>query len=288
MSNSHKWGVQLKKIFGLAPWGPGEGSKGQISLNFNYKVNFKDFYFKLCVCSHKCKIQNISDRFFILSPESSPKGGTWGYLGAKIKFRPAVCPLCYLLLKHWTKFNQILCVSYSYKWGAQRKFFLAPPPGVLGRGQKVKYYLISITKSISKTFISNFVCVLNNERYKTYQTGFFILSSGSSPRGGTWGYLGAKIKFCPAVYPLCYLLLNHWTIFNQIWCVSCSNEWGAQRFFLPRLLWPLGGSQMVKYHLISITKSISKIFIPNVVCVLTNERYKTYQTGFLFCRRGYP
>ena len=30
--------------------------------------------------------------------------------------------------------------------------------------------------------------------------------------------------------------------------------------------------------------SISKIFIPNFVCVLTNERYKTYQTGFLFCR----
>ena len=26
--------------------------------------------------------------------------------------------------------------------------------------------------------------------------------------------------------------------------------------------------------------SISKIFIPNFVCVLTNERYKTYQTGF--------
>ena len=26
------------------------------------------------------------------------------------------------------------------------------------------------------------------------------------------------------------------------------------------------------------------IFIPNFVCVLTNERYKTYQTGFSFCR----
>ena len=25
------------------PWGPGEGPKGQISLNLNYKVNFKDF-----------------------------------------------------------------------------------------------------------------------------------------------------------------------------------------------------------------------------------------------------
>ena len=33
--------------------------------------------------------------------------------------------------------------------------------------------------------------------------------------------------------------------------------------------------------------SISKIFIPNFVCVLTNERYKAYQTGFLFCRLGH-
>ena len=33
--------------------------------------------------------------------------------------------------------------------------------------------------------------------------------------------------------------------------------------------------------------SISKIIIPNFVCVLTNERYKTYQTGFLFCRLGH-
>ena len=29
--------------------------------------------------------------------------------------------------------------------------------------------------------------------------------------------------------------------------------------------------------------SISKIFIPNFVCVLTNERYKTNQTGFSLC-----
>ena len=49
----------------------------------------------------------------------------------------------------------------------------------------------------------------------------------------------------------------------------------------------LGRGQKVKYHLISITKSISKSFIPNYVCVLTNERYKAYQTGFLFCRLGH-
>ena len=38
--------------------------------------------------------------------------------------------------------------------------------------------------------------------------------------------------------------------------------------------------------LISITKSILKSFIPNFVCVLTNKRYKTFQTGFASCRLG--
>ena len=35
------------------------------------------------------------------------------------------------------------------------------------------------------------------------------------------------------------------------------------------------------------TKSISNIFIPNFVCVLPNERYKSYRTGLLFCRLDY-
>ena len=99
--------------------------------------------------------------------------------------------------------HQIWSVSDSHEWGVQRQFFLAPPPGALERGQKVKYHLISIAKSISKIFIPNFVCALTNERYKTHQTGFFILLPGSCPRGGNEGYLGAKINVRPAVCPLC-------------------------------------------------------------------------------------
>ena len=75
---------------------------------------------------------------------------------------------------------------------ATSNFFLAPPPGALGRGQKVKYHLISITKSISKIFIPNFVCVLINERYKTYQTGFSFCSLGHAPGVGLWGAGGAQ------------------------------------------------------------------------------------------------
>ena len=71
------------------------------------------------------------------------------------------------------------------------KFFLALVPGALGRGQKVKYHLISIIESISKIFMPNFVCVLTNERYISDR--IFILSSGSCPRGvtlGRWGIPG--------------------------------------------------------------------------------------------------
>ena len=57
-------------------------------------------------------------------------------------------------------------------------------------------------------------------------------------------------------------------------------------FFAPPL-GALGKGQTVIYHLISITKSILKMYIPNFGCVLTNESKKTYQTGFLFCCLGH-
>ena len=77
------WMGRATAIFFLPPPPPppppGEGSIGQIL--FNYKVNFKDFYTKLCVCSNKWKIQNISDAIFILSPGSCPRAGILGHWG---------------------------------------------------------------------------------------------------------------------------------------------------------------------------------------------------------------
>ena len=78
---------------------------------------------------------------------------------------------------------------------ATSNFFLAPPPGALGRGQKVKYHLISITKSISKIFIPNFVCVLTNERYKTYQTEFSFCPLGHAPGVGLGAPRGSNFFF---------------------------------------------------------------------------------------------
>ena len=51
-------------FFSSAPWSPGEGSKGQISFNFNYKVNFKDFLYQtLCVFSQIKDTKHIRQDF---------------------------------------------------------------------------------------------------------------------------------------------------------------------------------------------------------------------------------
>ena len=145
----------VKLFFGPAPWGPGEGSKGQISFKFNYKVNFKDFYTKLCVCSHKWKIQNISDGIFILTIGSCPRVGLWGAGGAKgVNF--------------FFFFQTRSCgISNRRGWRAEQnasKIFILGSnwwPWVEVKGH---ISLISVTMSISKIFIPNFVCVLTNKR----------------------------------------------------------------------------------------------------------------------------
>ena len=70
----------------------------------------------------------------LLSPRFFKKAK--GILLSPPSVRPSVPPLCYLLLNNWTKFNQIWCVSYSHKWGAQRKKIFGPAPWGPGEGSK--------------------------------------------------------------------------------------------------------------------------------------------------------
>ena len=73
--------------------------------------------------------------------------------------------------------------------------------------------------------------------------------------------------------------------FNQIWCVGYSHEWGVQRQFI--FAPPPGEGSKCQISLNFNYKVNLKYFIPNLVYVLTNERYKTYQTRFSFCRLGH-
>ena len=171
--------------FFLAP-PPGALGRGQkvkyhqISLKLNYKVNLKDFLTKFCVSSHTWKILNISDGIFIWRPGSCPRGRTWGYrggLGGSKIFFSEIHP-------------DMVCEFLTWKAYAPAPFLGSPPPGALGRGQKVKYHWIWIKRSISKIFKPNFVYLLTNERYKTYQLGFSFSCLGHGPEVGLRGTVG--------------------------------------------------------------------------------------------------
>ena len=127
----------------------------------------------------------------------------------------------------------LVCVLLTWMGRATSNFFLAPLPGALGRDQKVKYHWISITKPISKIFIPNFVCVLTNKRYKTYQTGFSFCLLGHAPGVGLWGGLGVP--------------RGSKKYFFQTWSCGISNRrgWRAEQnasniFILGSNWWPWG------------------------------------------------
>ena len=154
---SNRWGWRAEqdasKIFILwSNWWPWDKVKGQISLNYGYHVNFKDFYTKLCVWSHKWKIQNIWDGIFVLSPGSCPRGGTLGHRGCpggskKSKFQTWPCGISNR--RRWraeqNACNIFILRSNCWPWG------------------EVKRSNIN-NMSISKIFMPNFVCVITNKR----------------------------------------------------------------------------------------------------------------------------
>ena len=172
----------------------------------------------------------------------------------------------------------LVCELLTWMGRATANIFSPRPPGALGRGQKVKYHLVSITKSISKIFIPNFVCVLTNERYKTYQTGFSFRRLGHAPGVGFRGAGGAQ---------------GFKNILFQTWLCVISNgrRWRAEQnaskiFILGSNWWPWGEvkrSNIIKFQL----PCQFQRFLNQTLCVITNERYKTYQMGFSFCRLGH-
>ena len=73
----------VKIYFGPAPWGPGEGSKGQISFNFNYKVNFKDFIPNfVCVLTYE-RYKTYQTGFLFCHLGHAPGVGLWGTGGPR-------------------------------------------------------------------------------------------------------------------------------------------------------------------------------------------------------------
>ena len=96
----------------------------------------------------------------------------------------------------------------------QRHFFLAPPPRARGKGPKgqistniIKFQL----QSQFQRFLTQTLCLLTNERYKTYQTGFSFGLLGHVSGvglGATVGGWGVKKMFFSEIQPdfVCELL----------------------------------------------------------------------------------
>ena len=81
MRVAHANGACNSRFFGPAPWGPGEGSKSQISLNFNYLVNFKDFLYQtLCVFSQMKDIKHTKQDLYS-NTWVMPQGRDFGAMG---------------------------------------------------------------------------------------------------------------------------------------------------------------------------------------------------------------
>ena len=117
-------------------------------------------------------------------------------------------------------------------------FSSPPPPGTLGTGQRsnmIKSQLI-ITESISNIFKPNFVCLLTNERYKTYQTGFPFGPLGHAQGFGTLGAWGEKLNFLNMI----------------MWIIKLkgmnSSPGYTEKFYPTIKLVILGWGQRVNYH----------------------------------------
>ena len=176
---SNPWGWQAEqnasKIFILGSnWWPWGEVKGKISLNFGYHVNFKELYIKLCVCSHKWKIQIISHRIFILSPVSCPRGrtlGHWEYQGGpKKKFQ--TWSLGILNWRGWRAEQNASSIfileSYWWPWGAVKRSNI-------------------ININFKDFYTKLCVCSHKKER-KTYWTEFSFCSQVHAP-GWDWGWI---------------------------------------------------------------------------------------------------
>ena len=163
-------GRAAAKTNGSAPQGPGEGSKGRILFNYNYKVNFKDFFpnFVCVLTNERYKIYQTGCLFCRL-------GHALG-VGLGVLRGQNLIPSCCLSVMLYSPkpFGEIqlnLVCGLLPRTGRATAIFFCPAlwgPGEWSKGQISFNFNYKVN---FKDFIPNFVYVLTNERYQTYQTG---------------------------------------------------------------------------------------------------------------------
>ena len=135
--NSTRFGVWVTYMKGTctgtifwvpAPWGLGEGPKGQISLNMNYKDEFKGFkpiFVYLLTNERYITYQTGFSQGRLGHAQGWDLGVPWGVPGQFFFFSKIQPDLVYELL--------------TWMAHAPAQFFGSPPPGALERGQKFNF-----------------------------------------------------------------------------------------------------------------------------------------------------
>ena len=141
-----------------------------------------------------------SKRVVLLSPRFFKKAS--GILQSPPSVCPSVRPSRYLLLNHWTKSNQIWCVSCSHEWGVQRHIFFCPAPWGPGEGPKGQISLNIIKfqlQSQFQRFFNQTLCVFSHMKDIKHIRRDFHLVAWVMPQGldlrGTVGGLGGQNFF---------------------------------------------------------------------------------------------
>ena len=142
-------------FFGPAPWGPGEGPKGQMSyyiIKFQLLSQFQRFLTQtLCVFSQMKDIKHIRRDFHLAAwvmPQGWDLGVPWGGFVVKNFFFP--------------KFNQIWCVSYLHEWHMQRHHFWGPCPLGPWGGAKRSNIIKSELQSQFQRFLNQSLCIFSH------------------------------------------------------------------------------------------------------------------------------
>ena len=146
--------MQRHIFFGPAPWGPGEGPKGLISLNIikiQLQSQFQRFLNQTsCVYSQMKDIKHIRWDFHMAAwvmPQGWDLGVPWGLGRSKFFF---------------LKFNQILCVNYLHEWHMQQHhLFWVPTPWGLGEGPKGQISLKAELQSQFQRFLNQTLCIFS-------------------------------------------------------------------------------------------------------------------------------
>ena len=137
---------------------------------------------------------------FFIYPHAFKKAS--GILQLHPSIRTFIRPSLYILLNHWTKSNQMWCVSWSHEWGTQWHIFLGPTPWGPGQGPKGQISLNIIKfqlQSQFKRFLNQTLCVFSLKKdIKHIRRNFHLVACWVMPQGWDWWVpwgLGGKNLF---------------------------------------------------------------------------------------------